>query len=123
MARFIPVCGLARWVYPATPPYFSLCELVELVRTHGPDSFVEVVPDFQYGSNRMLVSEDGRINGLPVNESASILALREIHGDALLLTEEEFDDLEMLWAICCVPGDEGGPPAPVQFGLDFETPD
>jgi hypothetical protein len=98
-------------------------ELVELVRTGGPDSFVEVVPNFQYGSNRMLVSEDGRLNNLPVNESASILALREIRGDALLLTEDEFDDLEMLSLICYTPAVNLGGPELMQGGFDFDQPD
>jgi hypothetical protein len=120
MARLIPVCGKPRWVHPATPPNFTIWELQELVRTNGPESFVEVIPEFQYGSQRMLISEDARLNDLPVNESATILACREIRGDALLLTEEEFDDLGLLWTVCYAVGDEGGPPAPMQFGFDFE---
>ncbi len=122
MARLIPVCGPARWVHPATPPYFTIRELQELVRTGGPDSFVEVVCDFQYGSYRMLVSEDARLNDLPVNESASILACREIRGHALLLTEDEFDDLELLLTVCYRPADNDGPPAAMQFGFDFDSP-
>ena len=99
MARALPVCGPARWVYPANPPCFTVQELCDHVRTNGPDSFVEVVLDFQYGSYRMLVSEDARINDLPVNESASVLAMREIRGNAVLVMAEEFDDLDLLWSV------------------------
>jgi hypothetical protein len=122
MAELIPICGQPRWVHPARPPYFTVQELVELVRSGGPDSFVEVVPDFEYGSQRMLVSENARLNDLPVNDSASILARREIRGNALLLTEEEFDDLEMLWAASYVPPVNLGGPELMQGGFDFDSP-
>jgi hypothetical protein len=119
MAKLIPVRGRPRWVHPTRPPYFTLRELQELVRSGGPESFIEVVTDFHYGSVRMLVSEDGRLNDLPVNDSASILALREVRGHALLLTEDEFDDLEMLWAICYTPAVNLGGPEILQSGFDF----
>jgi hypothetical protein len=122
MARLIPVCGRPRWVHPTRPPYFTVRELQELVRTDGPESWIEVLCDFKYGNIRMLASEDGRLNGLAVNDSASILACREVRGDVLLLTEKEFDDLDLLWTVCYTPVDEGGPPAPMQFGFDFEPP-
>ena len=107
MSKLLPVCGPARWVYPATPPHFTVTELCEHVRTNGPDCFVEVVLDFRYGSYRMLVSENGRLDDLPVNEAATLLAMREIRGNALLVTADEFDDLDLLWAVYCqAAGDE-----------------
>ena len=44
-----------------------------------------------------------------------MLAVAEIRGDALLLSEGEFDDLEMLWTVYRDSDDDGGPPAPMQY--------
>lgn len=96
MARLLPVCGPARWVYPAKPPYFTLRELEDHVRTNAPQGFVELVIGFHYGSYVMLVAEDGIGRDLPVNDSASILARREIRGNAVLVTAAEWDDLPLL---------------------------
>ena len=120
MARLIPVCGRSRWVHPAKRPYFTLRELQDLVRSGGSESFVEVIPDFHYGSERMLASEDARLNGLPVNDSASVLACREIHGNVLMITEDEFDDLGLLWTVCYAVGDDLGPRMPLQYDFDFD---
>ena len=91
MARLIPVCGHARWVHPANPPQFTLQELQELVRTNAPEGVVEPVFDFKYGSYCLLVNEEGIRYGLPVNESASVLAQRTIRGNAILVAEPEWD--------------------------------
>lgn len=99
MARLIPVCGRARWVYPQKPPYFSVRELCEHVRTNGQDCFIELVVGFQFGSYAMLVSETGSQNNLAVNESASLLARSTIRGNALLVTDRECDDLPLLRSI------------------------
>jgi len=96
MVRLIPVCGRARWVHPAKPPYFTLHELQEHVRTNAAEGFVELVCTFRFGSYVMLIREDGASQNLPVNESASVLARRTILGNAILVSEREWDDLPIL---------------------------
>ena len=44
------------------------------------------------GDHVMVVDEEGRLKGRPVNRAASYLAQQIIVGDVLLLTPEEWDD-------------------------------
>lgn len=85
MAILIPVDGGNREVAPADPPNFSLKELREYVGG-SIGGFIEMVSVPNDDRLFLIVNEEGRLIGLPRNESASQIAGREIVGDAVLVT-------------------------------------
>ena len=91
MATVYDVDGSRRLVQPAQPPTFTLQELQHLV---GGD--IECV--FLSGSEILVINEEGKLQGLPYNRSATQrVADRLVPGDyiagpAVLVTEQEMGE-------------------------------
>ena len=53
--------------------------------------WIEIVPVRTMGFSYVVVNEEGRINGLPLNQTASTLAGRELVGVAVFCGKDEID--------------------------------
>lgn len=75
---FIPVDGEEQVL--ALDHKISMDELRNLI-----GGWVELVP-VRFGSQQLIVDEEGRLKGKPFNKKASQIALQEIVGDVVLLS-------------------------------------
>lgn len=93
MATVIEPNGTMRDVAPAKPPHFTLEELQTLV-----GGYIELVYLYNGTGKVLVVNEEGKLQGLPRNETASYVA-REwlMHGDfisgvAVLVSPHEMEE-------------------------------
>ncbi len=87
MAIHYKTDATAARVEPANGQSFTLDELQAFV-----GGYIEAVYLQERERRVLLVNEDGRAQGLPHNEAASILAGQPVVGDALLCTRGELGD-------------------------------
>lgn len=85
MATLIRSTGEKEEVKPAKGKKFSLTELQRYV-----GGFIEILNTAQKGKLWLVVNEEGKLKGLPVNIEASLLYERDtILGDVLLVERGE----------------------------------
>ena len=84
MARLMKVDGSIEAVKLPTTTNERLKVLQGLV-----GGYIEVVP--AYAGNLLIVNEEGLLEGLPLNTTASVAVGRQIVGDAVLCTAGEID--------------------------------